>query len=362
MIPILYGEKEWMFGDNGLGRLSDAISCEVTEEKNGVYELTMDYPANGIHFDSIKMNTQIFAVPNAVDESGQPFVIQDIGVSIDGVAHIFATHVSYKMSYYPVKPYKNTSNITAKAALTAVLNNVVGSNSFTVTTDKTNSAVFNMEAPESLKSVLFGKEGSLLDMYGGTWKFDRYNATLKNARGRSTDIIIRYGKDLENIEYEVSREDVFTGCLPYWKGTVDNHDVFVIPDAVVKSQYADLLPYRRDIPVDVTQMFEEGEFETQPTKAQVTAKGVKYLETNVTGTEDITIKVSAVPMWQVAGNESMKQFSELGLCDEVTVFHEPLGLFYSGNVVKTVYDVLGDRYTSLEIGMLKPTLTDVIGG
>ena len=370
MIPILYPEKEWQFGDNGLGRLADALSCEVTEERNGIYQLEMDYPVNGAHYDSIKLNTQIFAIPSATAEGGQPFVIEHIGVSIDNIAHIFATHVSYKMSYYPVKPYKNKAAITAKAALNAVLNNVVGANSFTVVTDKTEKAVFSVEEPASLKSIMFGKDDSLLDMYGGTWEFDRYRATLKAARGRSTDVVIRYGKDLESIEYEASRENLFTGCLPYWKGSAkqsgsdEQQDVFVIPDSVVLSQYASLLPWRRDIAVDVTQMFEEGEVEkdSQPTKQQVIEKGQQYLKENVTGTEDVTIKVELVPMWQAAGNEYMRQFTTIGMCDEVTVYHAPLGLYYTGNVVKTVYDVLADRYTSLEIGLLKPTLTDMIGG
>ena len=368
MIPILYGEKEWEFGNNGLGRLSDAIFCEVTEERNGIYQLEMDYPVNGAHYDSIKLNTQIFAIPSATAEGGQPFVIEHIGVSIDNVAHIFATHVSYKMSYYPVKPYKNKSSITAKAALNAVLNNVVGANSFTVTTDKLDKAVFSVEAPTSLKSILLGKEGSLLDLYGGTWEFDRYRATLKAARGRSTDVVIRYGKDLESIEYEASREELFTGCLPYWQGTQksgnnDQETVFVFPDSCVKSQYADLLPWRRDIAVDVTQMFDENEVEKDklPTKQQVIEKGQQYLKENVTGTEEVTIRVELVPLWQVAGNEYMRQFTTIGMCDEVTVYHAPLGLYYTGNVVKTVYDVLSDRYTSLEIGLLKPTLTDIIG-
>jgi phage-related protein len=41
MIPILYDKDETEFKTNGLGRLSDAISCIVTEERNGIYELEM---------------------------------------------------------------------------------------------------------------------------------------------------------------------------------------------------------------------------------------------------------------------------------------------------------------------------------
>ena len=44
MRPILYPPEERAFDSNGLGVLSDAASCQVTEERNGGYELTMQYP------------------------------------------------------------------------------------------------------------------------------------------------------------------------------------------------------------------------------------------------------------------------------------------------------------------------------
>ena len=47
MIPILYEGTEQAFLNNGLGRLSDAITCKVTEERNGTFELEMTYPMTG---------------------------------------------------------------------------------------------------------------------------------------------------------------------------------------------------------------------------------------------------------------------------------------------------------------------------
>lgn len=367
MKPILFSEKEWRFESNGIGRLSDALSCEVTEERNGVFELEMDFPANGRHADGLRLNCQILANPSPRYEQAQPFVIQSISKSINNIIHIHATHVSYKMSYIPIKPIANTSYITAKAAISSVLSKVVGSNPFAISTDKADKAIFHLDTPASLKSVLYGMEGSLLDCYGGTWEFDRYYATLRGSRGRKTDVVFRYGKDLEGITYEESREEIYTGVLPYWKGNVqaegqEPHDVVVIPDNVVLSQYASQLPYRRDIVLDVSGEFANGDYETQPTKNQVRDKGVAYLNRNVKGTENISIDISFVSLWEIKGNEALKQYSELGLCDEVTVIHEPYGINYSGIVSKTVYDVLADKYKSIEIGHLKPNIVDIIGG
>ena len=44
--PILYPQTETKFQDNGMGVLSDAVSCTVTEERNGAFELEMQYPVS----------------------------------------------------------------------------------------------------------------------------------------------------------------------------------------------------------------------------------------------------------------------------------------------------------------------------
>lgn len=53
MIPILYEQGETKFISQGIGSLADAISCTVTEERNGEYELEMTYPASGRLFSEL---------------------------------------------------------------------------------------------------------------------------------------------------------------------------------------------------------------------------------------------------------------------------------------------------------------------
>ena len=53
MKPILYPAGETQFKNNGLGRLSEATKCLVTEERNGQYELEMQYPVTGRHYKEI---------------------------------------------------------------------------------------------------------------------------------------------------------------------------------------------------------------------------------------------------------------------------------------------------------------------
>ena len=364
MIPVLYPPGETQYNSNGIGRLSDAVSCVVTEERNGVYDLAMTYPVAGEHFDEITLGSQIMAVPSDKATRAQPFDIVNIRKTLDSTIEIVANHISYRMMFIPVKPVTNSSYITASAAIAAVKNKLAGTCPFVITTDIANKAIYHLDEPASLKSVLYGMEGSLLDMYGGTWNFDWYNATLLGQRGENTGITIRYGKDLTGLTYEESQEEIFTGVLPYWRGTVGSgdeaQDVVVVADApITVSALAATLPYARNVVLDVTSDFADGEYTDQPTKAQVEAKGRAYLEKNVTETETINIDVSFVPLWQMDYTKTM-QHQRIGLCDGLTIVHGPLGVMYSGKIVKTEYDVLRDRYQKLEIGLLKPKLSDIM--
>ncbi len=50
MIPVLYLPNAADFSTFGLGVLTDTISCEVTEERNGVFECLLKYPVSGQHY------------------------------------------------------------------------------------------------------------------------------------------------------------------------------------------------------------------------------------------------------------------------------------------------------------------------
>lgn len=68
MKPRLYPENETNFESNGLGPLSDALTCTVEENRNGAFELTMEYPVTGVLFDELKHGSIIFAPPNDSSE------------------------------------------------------------------------------------------------------------------------------------------------------------------------------------------------------------------------------------------------------------------------------------------------------
>lgn len=101
----LYPSTETAFETQGLGALPDAISCQVTEERNGAFELTIEYPITGLHYADISNRCIITAKPNPYDDP-EPFRIYQISKPIGGRVKISAQHLSYDLTGIPISPYE----------------------------------------------------------------------------------------------------------------------------------------------------------------------------------------------------------------------------------------------------------------
>ena len=222
MKPILFAENSTVFTSNGIGRLSDAISCVVTEERNGQYELTMEYPSTGIHFDEIKLRAIIVAKPSE-GASNQPFRIYNISRPINGRVTIDAQHLSYDLSKNVAMPFEVTASGTACASTLAGLKtNAVETCPFTFTTDVNTVASYHQTVPASIRQRLGGIEGSVLDQFGGEYEFDGYTVNLHKDRGEEKNIPLRYGKNITDIKQEENISNTITGIVPYWTDSEGN--------------------------------------------------------------------------------------------------------------------------------------------
>lgn len=341
MKPILYQPNETQFNTQGVGVLSDVISCAVTEERNGVFELQMVYTVNGAHYEDIKHSYIILAKVND-DLDPQPFSIYRITKPLNGRITVYAEHISYQMSFIPVKPLSSES---VRELLTTLPQNTVEPCPFTFWTDKETVASFNISEPKSLRSVLGGERGSILDTYGGEWLFDRFVARLYNARGADNGVTFRYGKNITDIRQEENIANVITGIMPFWKDTEIENDIVMLDEYVVYSENADLYPYKRVRPMDFS-----GDFSERPSQEELREKAQAYVRTSGIGVPDTNVTVSIVSLWQTEEYKDMVNVEKVALCDIVTVEYPALNVSVKAKVIKTVYDVISERYTTIELG------------
>lgn len=354
MMPVLYDANEVAFESNGLGRLSDVISCEVTEERNGKYELEMQYGVDGIHYSDIALSRIIFATP-ADGKSPQAFRIYKITKPINGKVTIYAEHISYQMNHIPVLPFTAPNCPTAFIALK---NHAAEMCPFEFWTDKgADTSQFALDLPKAMRTVLGGESGSILNLYGGEFEWDNWTVKLWVNRGADKGVTIRYGKNLTDLKQEENIQATYTGICPYWLGSDENgnDELVTLPENVLHSQQAGNFPYQRTQVVDLSRSFD-----TKPTEEQLREEGLAYIERNNIGVPKVNLRVSFAALWQTMEYANTAAIERVGLCDTVTILFEKLGVSAKAKVIKTTYDVLAERYTRIEIGDAKANFADTI--
>lgn len=350
MIPILFEATETAFDSNGIGRLTDATVCTVTEERNGSFELEMQYPATGSLYKELAMSRIILAVPGD-GRTSQPFRIYKISRPINGIVTVSAQHISYQLSYIPVMPFSPVSS--ANAALMALKSNAAEDCPYTFWSDNTTAGIFSVTVPQSLRSSLGGQEGSVLDIYGGEYEWDRYMIRLHAARGSDRGVTLRYGKNITDITQEENISSTKTGICPYWAGS--DGVMVTLPEKVISADNVGNYPYPLTVPHDMS-----GEFAEPPTEAQLREAAQKYIKEAGIGVPSVSITVSFAALWQTEQYKDIAPLERVGLCDIITVEFTKLGVSAKAKVVRTVYNVLKDRYGEIEIGDLKSSLADTI--
>lgn len=349
MIPILYEKTETAFTSNGLGRLADCTRCEVTEERNGIYECEFDYPISGDKYEDIQEG-RIIAVTHDDNGDIQPFDIYHRTAPINGIVTFFAHHISYRQNGIVVKPHVTTSNIAD--AIASLKTYSVGTNPFTYWTNRTTTGVYDVSKPSSLKALLGGEENSLLDVFGpGEYEFDKFTTKLWIERGSDTDVEIRYGKNLVDIEHDIDYTDSYNGVVPYWFGTVTDgeteQDVLVtLPEYAIYRSGTTYDGRDTVYPLDLSDQFEE-----PPTVADLRTLAASKLSEADTLLPIENIKVSFVQLWQTEEYKDIAPLQAVNLCDTVNVIFPELGVNKTRvKVIKTVYNTLLDRYDEMELG------------
>lgn len=347
MTPVLFGAGAVTYETQGLGALADALTCEISEELNGEYELEMTYPVSGRRYADLKNRCIIVAKPDPY-RGEQPFRTYRITRPLNGVITVYARHISYDLSGVPVTPFTAAS---AAAAMQALASHAAVSSPFSFWTDISSGASVEVTVPTSTRAVLGGTDGSILDTYHGEYEWDGFTVRLRSHRGQDNGVRIAYGKNLTDIQQNENIADLATGVIGYWAGS----DGTLVQTGVVDA------PGTYDFDRVITADF-SSDFEEQPTMEQLTQRVQKYISDNGVGVPDVSISVSWVNLEQYSGYEGLSLLERVSLGDTVTVEFPPLGVEATARVVKTVYDVMHDRYVSADIGSVQANIADTIAG
>ena len=348
MIPILYKPD----AKTKIGWLAEASDCQCTEERNGVFELEFQYPMLGRYAADLVIDRYVKAKPNA-SAANQFFHIRKVSKPIDGMFTVSCEHISYALSGYPVPTVSASGNaqVAINAILTAAKNQLGKDTGFSVaTTDITLSSSIAL-TNVSARAALGGVPGSVLDVYGGEYEFDNHTIKLHKARGKDRGVRIAYGRNMTELKCDIDMDSAYTGIYGYVKN--DNVDLHSYK-AVTNSSGINAKTLIRDFSSD----FSGGDSEI--TQSGLDSAVSAYAAANDINSPTVSMTVSFVDLSQSPEYASFSELESVSLCDTVQIYHKDLNINIKAKVIKTVYDVLRERYTSIDLGSPRANFADVI--
>ena len=348
MIPILYKPD----AKTKIGWLAEASDCQCTEERNGVFELEFQYPMLGRYAADLVIDRYVKAKPNA-SAANQFFHIRKVSKPIDGMFTVSCEHISYALSGYPVPTVSASGNaqVAINAILTAAKNQLGKDTGFSVaTTDITLSSSIAL-TNVSVRAALGGVSGSVLDVYGGEYEFDNHTIKLHKARGKDRGVRIAYGRNMTELKCDIDMDSAYTGIYGYVKNDkVDLHSY----KAVTNSSGINAKTLIRDFSSD----FSGGDSEI--TQSGLDSAVSAYAAANDINSPTVSMTVSFVDLSQSPEYASFSALESVSLCATVQIHHKDLHVNIKAKVIKTVYDVLRERYTSIDLGSPRANFADVI--
>lgn len=355
---ILYEKKNNDWNSLGLGPLTEAINPLVTREKNGIYDLTFQYPVNSKLFNELKVGRWVTANagPTLVARK-QKFEIAQITKPKNGIVTVYCEHYRYKLLRSILTMGMKHENIPAQTALNYLKERMQPKGDFSFYSDVGTKSSIDFTDPSKFKNAqeaLGGVAGSILDNFGGEYLFDNNQVKLLAEAGKKTNVVIAYGKNLTDITQEESIENTYTSIYGWAKkGTGDDEEILTLPEIYIDSDYVNNYTERRIQMVDFS--------DKEPKDITALRSMVKsYIKSNKVGIPKVSIKASYVDLASSVMDTQLQNLEEIDLCDWVTITFNQLKINTTAQIVKTVWNVSLDRYKSIELGESRTDFAKVI--
>ena len=348
---------------NGLGRLSDCLTCVVSEDLNSAYTAKLTYPVSGLNFDKLVVGALLKIKPNLYDDA-QIFRIESISKPINEIVTVNLNHISYDLRKSSVLPFSaNGGNMT----MIEMKSHMQGCDDFSFKTNISDtSTLFENTVPQSARSLIGGATVNFLNTFGGEVEWDNLNVNVVQKRGNDNGVTIRYGVDLTDLTHDETLENTYTHVQPYITVTEQQEEggsvqKTILGDlqTVIDVSNANMRILNLDLSSNFTGRAEE---EGEPTKEEINSAAQTYIQDNNIGVPTISMSVSFIPLWQTEEYKNIAPLKRVSLGDTVHIVYNRIGIQAEARVNAYEWNVLTEMYNSLSLGDVKSTLQGTIAG
>ena len=344
---ILYEKGTTDFSRNGLGFLNNVISAKITEELNGDYSLTFDYPLNELL--SNELLEERIVKCRVSDGTNQCFIIKNVVKTYEKMT-ISCSHLFYLLltdlaeDIYP-------QNLSPKPFLDWILARANYVLPFTTTSDVSVQKTGRYVRKNIVEVILGEQNNSMVNLFGIEIKRNNWNIALNSRIGADRGEKLLYGKNITGINLTIDTNEMYTRIMPI------GFDGLMLPEKYIDADNIEDYPYPK------IGIFEFSEIRYDPNDSEAyhdiedayTAlrNAVAELYANGVNQPKINIKINWL---ELSKTEEYKQYSNLERVELGDTIHaEIFGLNYTTRVIKTIYNPLNDRVEQFEIGTFQPS-------
>ena len=332
----LFDTLDTTFSTNG-DKILQPTYANVHKEDNGQYylelELGLEYKdyisPNKIIVCNTPTGEQAFRIHNVVDRTHK-IVVQ-------------APHIFYDSENYVIQD----SYVVDKNCNDALdhLNNATDNISPFTTT----SNVTTINSYRCVRKSLYEAINVVIERWGGHLVRDNFDIKVMNTIGQDNGVVVRYAKNLKDIEVEYNWNEVCTKILPV------GYDGITLPDYYISSETQYDIPYtkvihfdqnidREDFINEETGEVDENAY-NQALLEDLQDQALQYLDTH------------CVPQVNYTLQANLEKITDVG--DTINVIDERLGVNITTSLISYDYNPILDKYVYLEFGNFKKNLTDL---
>lgn len=208
-----------------------------------------------------------------------------------------------------------------------------------------------------VRKSLYEAITTVLERWGGHLVRDGWTIGIRQSIGADNGVVVRYGKNLKSIEASYDWGDVCTKILPEGANGLLLNALDGKQSIYMESSTQYDIPYCKTVQFSQSDIKQEN-YKTADGKNDETAykcacladlrqQAQKYLEEN------------CVPKVNYKMSANLEKITDIG--DTIEVIDERMGLDMMTHVISFEFDCIQQRYTSIEFGTFKQTLSGLMG-
>lgn len=341
MIKI-FNASDKIFTSNG-DIVLQCSKAKIHKSLNGDYYIDIEAPLN--YIDYIVSNNIIVAT---TPQGEQAFRITNVDKTRSKLK-CKAYHVFYDTKNYLIDD-KAVVDKDCNYALDYFNSIVDNPSPFTTVSDIT-----ALNSLRCVRTSLYNAIQSILERWGGYLVRDNWNIKIMNNIGQDNGVVIKYGKNLQDITATYNWDNVCTKLLPVGKDGLllnaldETQDIYLYAD----TQYE--IPYTKTVSFDqsnVTDGLDEDgnvvdeDVYNQALIEDLKIQGQNYLNNNCIPKVNYTLKAN------------VEKITDIG--DIIEVIDERLNIDILTNIISFDYDCILGQYTQIEFGNFTQKLSNLL--